>query len=78
MDYLGSDEPEVYLDNMFHVWATRTEFRALMLSDNGGIGTYKWDEKVSNPLRDALFVDSWNHYCRDGATTALRGPSACA
>jgi hypothetical protein len=77
VDYLGSAEPEVFLDRMFHVWATRTEFRELMLADNGGMGTYKWDEKVSDPLRDTLFVDSWNHYCRDGATTTLRGDPAC-
>jgi hypothetical protein len=77
VDYLGSAEPEVFLDRMFHVWATRTAFRELMLADNGGIGTYKWDEKVSDPVRDTLFVDSWNHYCRDGATTTLRGDPAC-
>ena len=63
---------------MFHVWATRTDFRALMLSENGGIGTYKWDEKVRDPDRDALFVESWNHYCIDGATTTLRGDPGCA
>jgi hypothetical protein len=77
VDYLGSAEPEVFLDRMFHVWATRTEFRELMLADNGGIGTYKWDEKVSDPGRDTLFVESWDHYCRDGAATTLRGDPAC-
>ena len=77
VDYLGSTEPEVFLDRMFHVWATRTAFRALMLADNGGIGTYKWDEKVTDPLRDTLFVESWNHYCRDAETTALRGAPGC-
>jgi hypothetical protein len=32
---------------------------------------------MSDPLRDALFVDSWNHYCRDGETITLRGDPAC-
>jgi hypothetical protein len=77
VDYLGSTEPEVFLDRMFHVWATRTRFRALMLADNGGIGTYKWDEKVSDPIRDTLFVESWDHYCRDEETTTLRGAPGC-
>ena len=77
VDYLGGTEPEVFLDRMFHVWANRTAFRGLMLADNGGIGTYKWDEKVGDPARDALFVESWNHYCRDGATTTLRGRPGC-
>ena len=77
LDFLGNAEPEVYLDRIFHVWATRTAFRGLMLADNGGIGTYKWDEKVSNPRRDTHFVRSWNHYCRDGAKTTLRRHPGC-
>jgi hypothetical protein len=78
LDFLGKAEPEVFLDRMFHVWATRTGFRRLMLADNGGIGTYKWDEKVSNPRRDTHFVRSWNYYCRDGARTTLRRHPGCA
>jgi len=78
VDYLGSTEPEVFLDRMFYILASRSAFRALMLSENGGIGTYKWDEKVRNPDRDTLFVEAWNHYCRDGATTTLRGRPGCA
>jgi hypothetical protein len=77
VDFLGTAEPDVFLDRMFHVWATRTAFRGLMLADNGGIGTYKWDEKVTDPTRDARFVESWDHYCRDGATTTLRGSPGC-
>jgi hypothetical protein len=32
---------------------------------------------VSDPGRDTLFVESWDHYCRDGAATTLRGDPAC-
>jgi hypothetical protein len=46
LDYLGRNEPADYLDRMFHVWATRSGFRGLMLAENGGIGTYEWDEAV--------------------------------
>lgn len=79
IDFLGTTEPEVYLDRLFYVWATRSGLRGLMLAENGGIGTYKWDEKVSDPAMDAAFVESWDHYCRDGATNTLRGhPRGCA
>jgi hypothetical protein len=77
LDYLGRAEPADYLDRMFHVWATRSGFRGLMLAENGGIGTYKWDEAVIHRLRDTRFVECWNHYCRNGATTTLRGHPDC-
>ncbi|HSJ73873.1 MAG TPA: hypothetical protein VK904_06115 [Miltoncostaeaceae bacterium] len=39
LDCLGRVEPDVFLDRMLHVWATRTAFRGLILADNGGVGT---------------------------------------
>lgn len=77
LDYLGRIEPAAYLDRIFYVWATRSGFRRLLLAENGGVGTYKWDEAVIHRLRDTRFVESWNHYCRDGATTTLRGRPGC-
>ena len=77
LNYLPRTGAATYLDRMFYVWANHSGFRGMMLAGNGGIGTYKWDGAVLHRLRDTRFVECWNHYCRDGARTTMRGRPDC-
>jgi hypothetical protein len=58
-----------FLDRMFYVFVNRSGYRGLLLSSNGGAGSWKWDrEGLSSTSRDVRFADSWRWYCQQGKT----------
>lgn len=76
--YMDGTSPSVFLDRMFYVWMTRSEYRSLALLPNGGVGAYKWDDPaMSNTSRDLAFSDSFTHYVVNGETSSRSGQVDC-
>jgi hypothetical protein len=58
-----------FLDRCFYVFVNRSGYRGLLLSSNGGAGSWKWDrDGLSSSSRDVRFSDSWRWYCEQGKT----------
>ncbi|MEZ4225250.1 MAG: hypothetical protein R3B13_30140 [Polyangiaceae bacterium] len=80
---LDGSKPAVFLDRMFYVWATRTNYPSLISAANGGPGVYKWSPPtaagygVSNTSRDLAFAESFAHYSAAGKTTSRLGQVPC-
>lgn len=74
-----------FVDRMFYVWVTRTQYPSLIHSPNGGAGAYKWQDVADTPLRygvgsrarDAQFAASFQHYAVDRARNSRLGPVDC-
>jgi hypothetical protein len=76
--YLDGPSPDVFLDRMFYVWATRTGYRGVILPDNGGPGAYKWEAAtVGSTSRDRAFAESYQHYGVQGRVDSRLGPVPC-
>ncbi len=61
--FIDGPRPAVYLDRMFYVWMTRSEYPGLVLPENGGMGAWKWDGgAMENTSRDLAFAQSFDHY----------------
>ena len=76
--YLDGRSPAVYLDRMFYVFVTRSDYRGLALEPNGGIGAWKWDgDAMANTSRDLAFAESFEHYSVLGRTDSRLGQVPC-
>lgn len=74
--YMTGVNPGIFLDRMFYVWVTRSQFPSVLALANGGAGSWKWHDQ-SPSSRDALFRDSFVHYSVDGKTTSRLGQVPC-
>jgi hypothetical protein len=76
--FMTGTQPARFLDRMFYVWATRSGYRSLLLSENGGPGAYKWEHPhTSNTSRDLAFSTSYEHYGVTGSTSSRLGQVPC-
>lgn len=70
---VGGDDPNGplrYMDRMFYVWKHYC-FPAAITRARGGVGSWKWDDRVAGLDRDLAFRNIWNNYVRDD----LDGPN---
>ena len=59
-----------FLDRCFYVFVKYSGYRGLLLADNGGAGSWKWDrDALESSSRDVRFADSWRWYCQQGKTS---------
>lgn len=76
--FVGGSGAAVFIDRMFYVWATRSNYPSTISLQNGGPGAWKWDgPAVGNTSRDLAFAESFQHYVVQGKTSSRLGPVAC-
>jgi hypothetical protein len=71
----SNDTAMRFLDRMFYVYKTRTSYPSLIHDDNdGGVGSWKWEDATSPMSRDEGFADSYVHYSVNHLSSSRTGP----
>jgi hypothetical protein len=76
--FVGGSGAAIFIDRMFYVWVTRSNYPSTISLQNGGPGAWKWDgPAVGNTSRDLAFAESFEHYVVQGKTSSRLGPVSC-